>query len=70
MKRKRYRLTDEEGETIQLLYGCLSVSRLARAIRCDRRTVRYWQVMRDGKRGPVFVRPRGMFARWTEEDDK
>jgi hypothetical protein len=68
MKRKRYRLTDEERETIQLLHGCISVTRLARAIRCDRRTVRYWQVTKDGKSGPVFVRPRGMFAKWAAED--
>ena len=70
MKRKNGRLTDEDRETIQSLLGCLSISQLARAIPCSRRTVRYWQVTKPGKSGLVFVRPKGMFARWAAEDDK
>ena len=60
--RKQRRLTDEERETIQLLVGCLNISRLARAMRCSRSTVRYWQAMKTGVNGPELVRPAGVFA--------
>ena len=55
------RLTDKERETIQLLRYVLNTSQAARAIKCDRRTVRYWQAMRSDKHGrSVFVRPKGL----------
>lgn len=53
------RLTDEERETIQFVRGALNISQAARALRCDRRTVRYWQATENGS----LVRPKGAFAR-------
>jgi Helix-turn-helix domain len=62
--RKQRRLTDNERETIQLLrqFGPLNISQTARAMKCSRTTVRYWQAMKAGVNGPEFVRPAGIFA--------
>lgn len=69
--RKQRRLTDGERETIQLLrkFGPLNISQTARAMRCSRATVRYWQVMRAGKNQYVFVRPKGIFIGFAGDDD-
>jgi hypothetical protein len=62
MARRHGRLTDSEREVIQVLrkFGPLNAAQTARALRCSRTTVRYWQAMQpDG----LFMRPKGAFAR-------
>jgi len=65
MQRKRHRLTDDERESIQfvaLFSDLLNTSQLARAMKCSRATVRYWQAeTRDKKGERHFVRPKGIF---------
>jgi hypothetical protein len=64
--RKQRRLTDDERESIQFIAwyfsDLLNISQLARAMRCSRSTVRYWQATKIGAEGPEFVRPVGIFA--------
>lgn len=57
------RLSDKERETTQALMRALNISQLARAMRCSRSTVRYWQAEKRDENGErQFVRPKGMFA--------
>lgn len=64
--RKQRRLTDDERESIQFIAKyfneLLNISQLARAMRCSRSTIRYWQATKAGAEGSEFVRPVGMFA--------